>query len=1093
MDKFPTLITKDFIKKVIWYTSKSIYRFMPLPITTKQKLIQKFFLRFGRLLNMFIGYGNGYHDVPINRVKINEHLTRKIRYVPFVENKPIKDAPVKILAFYLPQFHANPENDAWWGEDFTEWTNVKPAQPQFKGHYQPYIPGELGYYNLLDIKTQQRQVELAKNYGIGGFCFHFYWFNGKRLLEKPIENYLLNPQLDLSFCISWANENWTRRWDGMENEILIRQHHSPDDDLAFIRYVSNYMLDKRYIRINNKPLLIVYRPGLLPSAKETAGRWRNWCKVHGIGEIYLAYVQSFEKINPDEYGYDAAVEFPPNIFYPSIVTHLVRPLNRNFRCNVYDWKSMVKSSEHYSVPDYKLFRGVCPSWDNTPRRENESAIFINNHPDDFKEWVYNASVDTCKRFENPDERLVFVNAWNEWAEGAYLEPDQKYGYAWLEALRNGLLLAKKEIEAHKIILVSHDAHPFGAQINALEMTRTLIRDLKINVEVILLGDGILKDSFEALTRVHDLSNININDTKVIELVRSLARRGYKKAIVNTTVSGKLIPVLFREGIDCISLVHELPGIIKSYNLENSIKDIASFANKIVFAAKVVEDGFKQFSDVDTDRLVIQPQGLYRRNKWRFDKESARALLRDELLIERSTKIVLSVGYADHRKGVDLFVDMGLQILLTQTDVVFIWVGNIEQSMQNVIGLKLDNNPLKKFFYFVGFKSDTGIYYAASDVFALTAREDPFPSVVMESFDVGLPVVAFEGSGGAATLVDQVGGVAVPADDVKKFAEVVNSLIDDHILNNELGMNGQEYLDKNFSFRKYMFFLCEMFNIKLPRVSVIVPNYNYANYIIERLNSIMNQSMPIYELIILDDASTDNSKQNILKWLQENNVEIKLIINEFNSGAVIHQWKKGLEYTTGDFVWIAEADDLSEPDFLETVLPSLMINDVVLSYCESKQVDSAGKIVANNYHDYLKDVSSERWSNDYTGEGIEEIKSSLAVLNTIPNVSAVLFRRDVLTRVFNDYFEEFLKYKRAGDYIVYVRLLSAGKIAFSINNANLHRRHGNSVIAESDSMKLYSEIERIQKIVANDFTINESTLRLAERYLSLLRKQFNLIS
>ena len=412
------------------------------------KVKQKLFYRFGKFLNLTKGSDIMYvasNEAIILKTLTKEYRRKSIRYVSWCENKTIKDAPVKVLAFYLPQFHAIPENDAWWGEGFTEWANVKPAQPQFKGHYQPKIPGELGYYNLLDLKISQRQVEIAKNYGIGGFCFHFYWFSGKQLLEKPIENYLLNTRLDLPFCISWANENWTRRWDGRKNDILIKQQHSPEYNLAFIKHVSKYMQDKRYIRINNKPLLMVYRPGLMPSARETAEIWRNWCRVNGIGEIYLAYVQSFEKTHPDEYGFDAAVEFPPNLFYPSIISHLVKPLNKGFKCDVYDWKTMVMRSEHYTMPDYKLFRGVCPSWDNTPRRKNESTIFINNHPDDFRKWVYNASVDTCKRFENPYERLVFINAWNEWAEGAYLEPDERYGYAYLQSIYDALQkLAIKE-------------------------------------------------------------------------------------------------------------------------------------------------------------------------------------------------------------------------------------------------------------------------------------------------------------------------------------------------------------------------------------------------------------------------------------------------------------------------------------------------------------------------------------------------------------------------------------------------------------------------------------------------------------------------
>jgi len=431
----------NYIRGIIWHACRAIYIFVPLPDDTKEKIYRRLSSRLTWILNS--NKNDEVQNTSTYKEYIKELLNRENQgeinqYISWRENKPFGNAPVKILAFYLPQFHAIPENDAWWGEGFTEWTNVKPAQPQFEGHYQPHIPGELGYYNLLDTNVQKRQVELAKNYGIGGFCFHFYWFNGKRLLETPIENYLKNPQLDLPFCISWANENWTRRWDGMENEVLISQHHSCEDDLAFIEHLSNYMRDDRYIRINGKPLVMVYRPGLLPDAKETAERWRKWCSDNGIGEIYLAYVQSFDKINPDGYGYDAAIEFPPNNFYPPLISNLITPLDRNFRGYVYDWQTLVSFRERNALPSYKLFRCVCPSWDNTPRRKNESTVFLNSSPGEFGKWVYNSLADTCKRFENPDERILFVNAWNEWAEGAYLEPDEKYGYAFLQQIYNGL-------------------------------------------------------------------------------------------------------------------------------------------------------------------------------------------------------------------------------------------------------------------------------------------------------------------------------------------------------------------------------------------------------------------------------------------------------------------------------------------------------------------------------------------------------------------------------------------------------------------------------------------------------------------------------
>ena len=359
-------------------------------------------------------------------------------FVPKLKAPLVQSKPARLICFYLPQFHSIPENDAWWGDGFTEWTYVKSAQPQFEGHYQPHMPGDLGYYNLLDPKVQKQQVELAKQYGIEGFCFYFYWFAGKRLLEKPVENYLSDKSLDLPFCLCWANENWTRRWDGLENEILISQKHSSEDDLAFISYIAKYFKDPRYIRVNGKPLLIVYRPSLLPNVKETAARWRKWCLDNGIGEIQLVYTQSFESGTPKKYGFDAAIEFPPNISNPPDVSAYVKPLNDNFACNVYDWRIFVQRSRAYQLPPYTLYRGVCPSWDNTPRRKNNSNIFVLNSPKSYKEWLVNAIKDTAERFKEFDERLIFINAWNEWAEGAYLEPNNRDGYAYLEMTRQAL-------------------------------------------------------------------------------------------------------------------------------------------------------------------------------------------------------------------------------------------------------------------------------------------------------------------------------------------------------------------------------------------------------------------------------------------------------------------------------------------------------------------------------------------------------------------------------------------------------------------------------------------------------------------------------
>jgi lipopolysaccharide biosynthesis protein len=277
-------------------------------------------------------------------------------YVPIAPTPLATPAPARVIAFYLPQFHPIPENDAWWGKGFTEWTNVIRGRPQFEGHYQPHLPDELGFYDLRVQAVQERQAELAKHYGVHGFCFYFYWFGGKRLLETPLVQWRNNDNISLPYCICWANENWSRRWDGLESEVLISQNHSAEDDVAFISHVAEYMRDPRYIRVGGRPLLIVYRPRLLPSAFETTRRWREWCSSNGIGEIHLAYTQSFDKVTPREIGFDSAIEFPPNNSHPP---EIIPPaLSPDFAGKVFDYHAFVERSRNYTRPGYEIFRSV---------------------------------------------------------------------------------------------------------------------------------------------------------------------------------------------------------------------------------------------------------------------------------------------------------------------------------------------------------------------------------------------------------------------------------------------------------------------------------------------------------------------------------------------------------------------------------------------------------------------------------------------------------------------------------------------------------------------------------------------------------------
>lgn len=359
-------------------------------------------------------------------------------YVPVAANTDFSasESLVKLIAFYLPQFHPIPENDEWWGKGFVEWTNVSKAVPQFVGHYQPHLPGELGFYDLRVPDVQKRQIELARQYGIYGFAFHYYWFNGKRLLEKPLDMFLHSKE-NFPFCICWANENWTRRWDGQENELLIAQNHSPESDLSFIQDISPILKDERYIRIDGRPLLIVYRANIIPDIKNTVKLWREYCVNNGIGNPYLVAAQTFWFEDPREVDFDAAVEFPPHNVSMTNIRSAVQISNPNYQGNVYTYSEIVTKKTSIPQTDYKVFKTIFPGWDNEARKPERGNSFAFSTPARYKDWLIKTAEITM-RDPDPDKRLVFINAWNEWGEGAHLEPDRKYGYAYLQATLDAL-------------------------------------------------------------------------------------------------------------------------------------------------------------------------------------------------------------------------------------------------------------------------------------------------------------------------------------------------------------------------------------------------------------------------------------------------------------------------------------------------------------------------------------------------------------------------------------------------------------------------------------------------------------------------------
>lgn len=364
----------------------------------------------------------------------------------------------KIITFYLPQYYPTKENDQWWGKGFTDWRNVVKARPRYYGHYQPQLPSDLGFYDLRNEETRIAQADLAKEYGVSGFCYYHYWFNGRMLLERPFNEVLNSKKPDFPFCLCWANENWTRRWDGLETDILVEQSYSEYDSMQHIKWLAAAFRDERYIKVNGKPLFLIYNASGIPELSNRILQWRQNVRKFGFEDIYLCSVKSIHNRLEDNEtlakGFDAIVEFIPSsdmviprklsglprYYLFKIINRLIGMLSLDKFLQklpvtiIQDYRKFAEMRMN-KVPSVKTFPCVIPSWDNSARKRLSASI-QNNDPELFKKWLAR-SIEKVKDNED-DEKIVFVNAWNEWAEGCHLEPDLRNGKMFLKALKEAL-------------------------------------------------------------------------------------------------------------------------------------------------------------------------------------------------------------------------------------------------------------------------------------------------------------------------------------------------------------------------------------------------------------------------------------------------------------------------------------------------------------------------------------------------------------------------------------------------------------------------------------------------------------------------------
>ena len=983
---------------------------------------------------------------------------------------PVKiDTDVRAIAMYLPQFHSIPENDKWWGHGFTEWINVRRGIPLYKGHHQPHVPhADIGYYDLSDSSALEMQAMLAAEHGIEGFCYYYYWFQGKRLLEKPTEMMLASGKPNFPFCFCWANENWTRTWDGGEHEVLMAQKYSAENNDKIIRDLIPAFKDSRYIRVNDRPLFIVYRPQAIPNFSKVAEDWRTICRAEGIGEIYIAAKKSFADLNPERYAIDAVIQFPPLL---NNLENLGSSDNLNvkngFRGHIHDYRDVAVDFA-YASETHKLFYGICPSWDNTARRMERGTSYINSNPENYFLWLKTIVEKTRAKFRK-EERFIFINAWNEWAEGCHLEPDEKYGYAWLNATKAALYSQEiqRAQEASKILVIGHDAHLAGAQTVLLSLLKEWGKNNEFEFKILLREGGVLLDEYSELGDLIIYSELKTSAS--IDSMHAKILRWNPDVILSSTVTnGLLLQELRQKGFQqpVVTYTHELQKSIERWAPGEVMLQTLSCTDFFLCGGKEVAANLIINHAVASDRLEVVNGFIDTWGDVEKPNISKIQTFKEELCIGRNDIVVFGCGTTDWRKGSDLFIEIGRYCVERNNIIKFVWIGGDADANNKVV----TSFGLGKKITFLPNTLRSRKYYYTGDIFLLSSREDPFPLVALEAADAGLPIVCFEGTGGMPSFVGEDAGVAVPYEQIRLAAEAVLDLTNNHEKRKLLGEHARKKVRERHTTPiaakdiahsiNELLGASKVTNDAVPLVSVIVPNYNHSKYLPDRLESIANQTYKNIEIILLDDASTDHSVE-ILEEFVKNEPRARFIKNVNNSGSTFKQWQKVISEAMGKYIWIAESDDSADPVLLENLV-SLLESDpeIVISTCQLQMMDPEGNL-GGTPDEWLGELDADRWNHAFVNEGLDEIRDFLSKKNTILNASGVVFRKiPGVESLVDD------TMRLCADWLFWVRMLSKGKIAYTPEVLNYWRLQSSNARTKAPGMLEWEEAQKIIAEISN---------------------------
>jgi glycosyltransferase involved in cell wall biosynthesis len=979
-----------------------------------------------------------------------------------------REPDVKALAFYLPQFHPIPENDAAWGEGFTEWRNTARAMPRFAGHRQPRIPSALGFYDLRDAEVLARQAALAKSAGVHGFVFYYYAFDGRRVLERPIDTFLAS-NIDFPFAVMWANENWTRRWDGHDEDVILRQSYRPEDEPWLLADIARHLCDPRAITLGGRPVFFLYRPGIVPDAAATFRRWRAILATdHGV-EPLLFMAQVFRDNDPRPYGLDGAIEFPPHKLCQDLATinDELALLDPGFTGMVHDYGAVVARSLDEAPAAFPLIKTAVPGWDNEPRRPGRGTALHGATPRAFEGWVRALA---ARAAETPvaGEAVIAVNAWNEWAESAVLEPCVHYGAAFLNALARGVTGAPAagDLDRRRVVLVGHDAGPHGAQLLLLRLAETLTRRFGMMVEIVLLGAGPLVPAFEAFGPTTVLPR---DGGALVARFRQLRALGYGRAILNTTVSGHAVAAAKRAGLATVVLVHELPSVIESFGLAAAAKSVARFADHVVFPAPLVAERFESVAGRVRGAVTIEPQGLYLESVLAAGRTGA---IRARFGIPPAAKLVVNVGFADLRKAPDIFVAVAERVAARRDDVHFLWVGAEAPDAARWIFPEAEAGALAGRLHRTrAFLDDPSAIYGDADLLFVSSREDPYPSTVLEALGAGLPIVVRAGATGCEALAARYGRVAGADADAAATA-----LLDALDADDDAARAARKaHVRAECRFADYAFGLLRRLDEHLAGVTAAIPNYNYARYLEARLSDVFRQDLPLYEVLLLDDASTDDSLAVVERFAEASGRAVRIVPNRVNSGSVFVQWRRAAELATSPYLWIAEADDLARPGLVSSLLRRMREADAGLGFSDSWANSRTDRTLAETYRGSLRRFHGEAFDRPFALDGRTFAARHLAVENVIFNASAVLWRRDDLLAALDGAADDLGRLSLAGDWRLYLEhALRGGGVVYDPAPLNGHRRHDVSVTHRLDPVRHLGEITAMQALAAERLGLDAAT-------------------